>query len=80
MLAVPALPILLPAPSLGVSIIAKPATSGFSTFETSGDVRREFAFRGKAEDMGSQRVFRLLTQSDIGPGRTAGHDIAMMDI
>jgi hypothetical protein len=33
------------------------------TFETSGDARLESAFRGKAEDMGSQRVFRLLTQT-----------------
>jgi hypothetical protein len=33
------------------------------TFETSGDVRLASAFRGKTEDMGSQRVFRLLTDA-----------------
>jgi hypothetical protein len=41
--------------------------SGIGTFETSGDVRLESAFRGKAKDMGSQRVFRLLTHLRHGP-------------
>jgi hypothetical protein len=43
------------------------AMSVVGTFETSGDVRLESAFRGKAEDMGSQRVFRLLTPSGPAP-------------
>ena len=37
-------------------------TSGCGTNRTSSDVRLESAFRGKADYMCSQRVFRLLTQ------------------
>src|SRR5258708_39979526 len=37
-------------------------TSAFGTFRTSRDVRHESAFRGKAENIYSERVFRLLTQ------------------
>ena len=36
--------------------------SAIGTFRTSRHVRPEFAFRCKAEDIGSHRVFRLLAQ------------------
>jgi hypothetical protein len=41
------------------------ATSVIGTNRTYSDVRLESAFRGKAEDMGSQRVFRLLTHNGL---------------
>jgi hypothetical protein len=60
------------------------AMSGSGTFQTSSDVRLESGFGGKAEDMGSHRVFRLLTQmrhSVIGGGLIAWRagDVASRD-
>src|SRR5260370_39264088 len=45
------------------------ATSAFGTFRTWRDVRHESAFGGKAENIYSERAFRLLTQT--GPQRKA---------
>jgi hypothetical protein len=50
-----------------------PRTSDIGTKRTSSDVRLESAFRGKADYMCSERVFRLLVESRCGAvalGRT----------
>jgi hypothetical protein len=50
-----------------IAALVRPAdVSSWHEPETSSDVRLESAFRGKAEDMGSRRVFRLLTHSGRG--------------